>query len=64
MDTYASYGATEILYKECANQGPYSIPKAEEESEITTLDDGTQVGVGEGWWYSGTWAHYPKKTKD
>lgn len=57
MDTYASYGATEILYQECANQAPYSIPKVKEGEEITALDDGTQLGVGVGWWYSGISPH-------
>jgi len=57
LDTYAAYGATEILYKECAKQADYSIEKGLEgedgEMEVETLENGTQVGVGKGWWYEG-----------
>ena len=58
LDTYAAYGATEILYKECAKQADYSIERGVvgengEEQEVETLENGTQVGKGSGWWYDG-----------
>jgi cytochrome b pre-mRNA-processing protein 3 len=55
LDTYAAYGATEILYKQCADQAPYSIPKVKDDEEVPVLENGTQLGVGEGWWYNGSW---------
>lgn len=61
MDTYAAYGATEILYKECAKQAEYTIERGlvgedGEEAEVETLENGTQIGRGSGWWYEGM--HY------
>lgn len=55
LDTYAAYGATEILYKECAKQADYTIERGQEgaEEEVETLENGTQIGSGSGWWYEG-----------
>lgn len=58
FETYAAYGATEILYKECAKQAEYTIERGQvgedgEEKEVETLENGTQVGKGTGWWYDG-----------
>ena len=63
VDAYASYGATELLYKECAGQAPYTIPAAKEGEEIEALEDGTQVGIGEGWWYAGKFTCYTQTRK-
>jgi cytochrome b pre-mRNA-processing protein 3 len=54
-ETYTAYGATEIMYKECAIQSDYSIPQAKnQDEEMLKTEDGEDLGVGEGWWYSGT----------
>lgn len=53
-ETYTAYGATEILYKECALQADYSIPQAKDsEAEMPKTADGEDLGVGEGWWHTG-----------
>ncbi|KAH9211001.1 ubiquinol-cytochrome C chaperone-domain-containing protein [Leptodontidium sp. 2 PMI_412] len=52
-ETYTAYGATELLYKQCARQADYSIaqvPDSEEETPKT--EDGEDLGTGEGWWLS------------
>jgi cytochrome b pre-mRNA-processing protein 3 len=54
-ETYTAYGATEIMYGECAIQADYSIPQAKNlDEEMPKTEDGEDLGVGEGWWYSGT----------
>ena len=54
-ETYTAYGATEIMYEECAMQANYSIPQAKNlDEEMPKTEDGEDLGVGEGWWYSGT----------
>lgn len=53
-ETYTAYGATELLYKECARQADYSITQAPDaEEELPKTEDGEDLGVGEGWWLSG-----------
>lgn len=53
-ETYAAYGATEVLFKECARPGDYTIPQAlEKKGEIPTDEAGVHIGVGSGWWYEG-----------
>lgn len=50
-ETYTAYGATELLYKECARQADYSItqdPNSDEDMPKT--EDGEDLGVGDGWW--------------
>lgn len=40
--------------KECARHGDYSIPQSQEKGvEIPKTKDGEDLGVGQGWWYSG-----------
>ena len=54
-ETYSAYGATEILYKECARQADYSIPKSKDnDAEMPKTADGEDLGIGEGWWHTGT----------
>ncbi|KAH8589391.1 ubiquinol-cytochrome C chaperone-domain-containing protein [Bisporella sp. PMI_857] len=51
--TYSSFGVTELLYKECAKQASYTIPKPEDEDvEMPKTADGEDLGVGEGWWHT------------
>lgn len=51
-ETYAAYGATDVLFKECARHGDYTIPQAKEKGGvIPTNEEGTHIGVGSGWWY-------------
>lgn len=64
IETYTAYGATEILYKECARQADYSIPAAkDQEAEIPKTDDGEDLGVGEGWWHTGTLVEENSRTR-
>ncbi|PBP25489.1 hypothetical protein BUE80_DR003624 [Diplocarpon rosae] len=50
-ETYTAYGATEILYKECARQADYTIPQAaNSDQEVLKTEDGEDLGVGSGWW--------------
>ena len=45
---------TELLYKECAVQADYTMPKVDDdEVEVTKTDDGEDLGVGGGWWHTG-----------
>jgi cytochrome b pre-mRNA-processing protein 3 len=54
-ETYAAYGATQKLFKECAGPGDYQIPQAlENGGEIPTDESGVHLGVGTGWWYEST----------
>ena len=56
-ETYTAYGATEVLYKECARQAQYSIPQATSETdEVPKTEDGEDVGIGEGWWIKGNFS--------
>lgn len=51
-ETYVAYGATGDLIKECSRPGEYTIPQAfEKNAEIPEDENGTHIGVGEGWWY-------------
>lgn len=53
-ETYTAYGATENLYKECARQAIYSIPKAKDQNaEMPKTLEGEDLGVGEGVWHTG-----------
>lgn len=52
-ETYTAYGATEILYKECALQASYTIDRAEDADPPKTKD-GEDLGIGEGWWNNGS----------
>jgi cytochrome b pre-mRNA-processing protein 3 len=52
-ETYTAYGATELLYKECAKQADYSIPRGEADEEVPKTEDGVDVGIGQGWWHTG-----------
>jgi cytochrome b pre-mRNA-processing protein 3 len=53
-ETYTAYGATELLYKECALQADYSIPQAgKNDQEMLKTEAGEDLGVGEGWWLTG-----------
>jgi cytochrome b pre-mRNA-processing protein 3 len=54
-ETYTAYGATEILYKECARQADYSIPQAKDkDADMPKTSDGEDLGIGQGWWHTGT----------
>jgi cytochrome b pre-mRNA-processing protein 3 len=51
-ETYVAYGACSALIKECVRPGDYTIAQAlEKKGEIPTDENGTHIGVGEGWWY-------------
>ncbi len=53
-ETYTAYGASEVLYKECARQADYSIPQAgKDDEELPKTENGEDLGVGEGWWHIG-----------
>ena len=53
-ETYTAYGATEFLYKECACQADYTIPRAKDhDTEPPKTEDGEDLGVGTGWWHTG-----------
>ncbi len=53
-ETYTAYGATELLYKECARQADYSIPQAKDkDADMPKTADGEDLGIGEGWWHTG-----------
>lgn len=53
-ETYTAYGATEVLYKECARQADYTILQATDSDEETPkTEDGEDLGTGSGWWHSG-----------
>jgi cytochrome b pre-mRNA-processing protein 3 len=57
-ETYTAYGATEMLYRECAQQADYSITQVpDSEVETPKTGDGEDLGIGEGWWLSGKSAH-------
>jgi len=52
--TYSAYGMAELLYKECAQQADYKMPKREnEDDEVPKTEDGEDLGMGEGWWHTG-----------
>ena len=54
IGTYNAYGMTELLYRECAVQADYSMPKLEDdEAEVPKTEDGEDLGVGGGWWHTG-----------
>jgi cytochrome b pre-mRNA-processing protein 3 len=51
-ETYVAHSATELLVKECARSGNYTIPQALEKNvEIPRDETGAHLGVGTGWWY-------------
>ncbi|KAI9723408.1 MAG: hypothetical protein M1812_001292 [Candelaria pacifica] len=51
-ETYVAYGVADELFKECARQADYSIPRANEKgAETPKSKDGEDLGVGKGWWY-------------
>ena len=57
-ETYIAYGACEKLVQECTRQAEYHIPQATQKGvEIPRTKEGTELGVGEGWWYQSTRAH-------
>lgn len=52
-ESYSAYGGTEDLYKECSRQADYTIPQLEDpEAEALRTEDGEDLGVGQGWWYT------------
>ena len=54
-ETYVAYGSCEKLVKECARQAEYRMPQATEKgAEVSKTNDGTELGVGDGWWYKST----------
>lgn len=54
-ETYTAYGVTENLFKECAKQANYIIPQASDnDAEMPKTEDGEDLGLGEGWWHTGT----------
>ena len=53
-EVYSSFGATEVLYKECARHADYSIPQAtKDDEEVPKTESGEDLGIGEGWWHTG-----------
>jgi cytochrome b pre-mRNA-processing protein 3 len=53
-ETYVAYGSTEALYKICAAQANYDIPqRREKDGVVPTSPTGEEIGVGDGWWYTG-----------
>lgn len=55
-ETYTAYGATELLYKECAKQADYTIPQTNTDEETPKTEDGVDLGIGDGWWHTGMFA--------
>jgi cytochrome b pre-mRNA-processing protein 3 len=54
-ETYTAYGATEILYKECARQATYTIDRSKyKDFDPPTTEEGEDLGVGGGWWHTGS----------
>ncbi|CZR61505.1 related to CBP3-required for assembly of cytochrome bc1 complex [Phialocephala subalpina] len=51
-ETYTAYGATELLYKECAKQADYTMPQLNTDEEVPKTEDGVDLGVGDGWWHT------------
>ena len=53
-EPYVAYGATEDLFRACAQTCSYTIPAAEEKppAPAPKNDRGEDVGVGEGWWFA------------
>ena len=54
-ETYTAYGVTENLFQECAKQANYIIPQAaDNDAEMPKTEDGEDLGLGDGWWHTGT----------
>ena len=53
-EPYVAYGVTEELFRECARAGEYTMPSVEEGQEPPRSAKGEDLGVGQGWWYEGT----------
>jgi len=53
-EPYVAYGATEDLFRACAQTCSYTIPSAEAKppAPAPKNDRGEDVGVGEGWWFA------------
>ncbi|KAI9884721.1 MAG: hypothetical protein M1823_003502 [Watsoniomyces obsoletus] len=61
-ETYIAYGATEKIYKQCAAQADYSIPRpsssstssssSSEDQQVLKTPEGVEIGIGTGWWYT------------
>lgn len=53
-EPYVAYGATEDLFRACAQTCSYTIPSAEEKppAPAPKNERGEDVGVGEGWWFA------------
>jgi cytochrome b pre-mRNA-processing protein 3 len=53
-EPYVAYGATEDLFRACAQTCSYTIPAAEQTppAPAPKNDRGEDVGVGEGWWFA------------
>ncbi|KAF2138230.1 uncharacterized protein K452DRAFT_256336 [Aplosporella prunicola CBS 121167] len=49
-ETYVAYGATELLFRECAAQAAYRVER-DADGEAPKTAKGEDLGVGEGAWY-------------
>ena len=57
-ETYVAYGSTESLFKTCAEQADYDIPQVRERRGLAEKSaEGEDLGIGQGWWYSGKSIH-------
>lgn len=53
-ETYVAYGMTQKLFEACSSQADYKIPQASQKGvEVPKTEAGEDLGVGEGWWYTG-----------
>lgn len=53
-EPYVAYGATEDLFKACAQTCSYTIPAVNEKppQPAPKNDKGEDIGLGEGWWFA------------
>ena len=51
-ETYAAYGACELMVYECSRQADYEIPRAADNIDLPKNEAGEDVGHGEGWWHT------------
>ena len=55
-ETYVAYGVTQKLFEACSSQADYRIPQvSQKNAEVPKTVSGEDVGVGEGWWYEGSY---------
>ena len=54
-ETYVAYGMTQKLFEACSSQADYRIPQLSQKgAQVPKTEAGEDLGVGEGWWYEGS----------